>query len=89
MLYSWFCIKYSMKYLFNGKSIIYKVKEGDTLCSIAIKFNTTVENVCAQNGLNENIILGQTLFICPLKGKMRTVKPFEEIAGPFSRVVEL
>ncbi|HYO41602.1 MAG TPA: LysM peptidoglycan-binding domain-containing protein [Candidatus Limnocylindrales bacterium] len=42
----------------------YKVKSGDTLSSIAAKFNTTVKELKAANGLTDNIIhAGQVLVI--------------------------
>jgi membrane-bound lytic murein transglycosylase D len=36
-----------------GKEIIYRVKEGDTLWSIAKKFNLTISEIKAWNHLNE------------------------------------
>ncbi len=78
-----------MKYLMSKNSIIYKVKKEDSLASLAVKFNTSTQLICEQNRLKEDIEVGQTLFISPLKNKMRTVKPFEDIGYPFSRISEL
>lgn len=74
-----------MKYLFNKNYIIYKVKKGDSLNSIAIKFNTCQEEVCKQNNISQNLYLGQTLFICPERCVYLTAKPFQD-NPPFSRV---
>ncbi len=44
--------------------IIYTVREGDSLYSIALQYGTTVEAIMADNGLDSDIILpGQELYI--------------------------
>ena len=41
----------------------YKVRSGDTLSGIAVKYGTTVTRICQLNGINRNAILkvGKTL----------------------------
>ena len=66
-----------MEYLLIGSYLMYKVKKGESLSSIAIRFNTTAERISELNCLTQNVVIGQTLFIEPTKNKMRTAKPFE------------
>ena len=48
----------------TNKDITYTVKKGDSLYSIAKKFNTTVDNIKRKNSLTSNILqIGQTLKI--------------------------
>lgn len=49
------------------KCFVYIVKPGDTLFSLARRFNTTVEDIALQNHIvNPNLIfVGQKLTICP------------------------
>ena len=74
-----------MKYLLFGQYLIYKVKKEDTLSYLAIKFNTTVENICQDNGLKEDLYIGQTLFIKISNSNFFTVKPFQS-PYPFARI---
>lgn len=50
---------------FNENQVYYNVVSGDTLCKIASKFNTTVENLAHLNGIkNKNMIyVGQDIRI--------------------------
>lgn len=75
-----------MDYLLNGSLLIYKVKNGDSLASISVRFNTTQESICELNLLTDDIISGQTLFICPTKNTFKTVKPFQK-PYTFCRVI--
>ena len=75
-----------MEYLLIGSILIYKVKKGDTLASLSVRFNTTVENICELNLLKERLEVGQTVFIKPTKNSMRTAKPFE-LPYTFCRVL--
>ena len=48
----------------NAINIQYSVEKGDTLDSIAKKFNTTIDNIKEKNNLiNDDIITGQLLKI--------------------------
>ena len=48
----------------QGTASTYTVQAGDTLAKIASKFNTTVDNLKALNGLSSNLIyVGQTLHV--------------------------
>lgn len=66
-----------MEYLLNDTFLIYKVKEGDSLSSIAVCFNTTTESVCELNGITQDLKVGQTIFIKPSVSSMRFARPFE------------
>lgn len=51
---------------FDPTFIIYRVQEGDSLYSIANKYNTTVQSIRENNGLvNNNLDVGQELYIYP------------------------
>lgn len=54
----------------------YIVQEGDTLWSLAEKFNISVETICWANNLNKNSVLkpGQKLIILPVSGVLHYVK---------------
>jgi len=41
----------------SGEPVYYNIQAGDTLFSIAKKYNTTVEKLCELNDFNENIII--------------------------------
>lgn len=48
----------------NGsKYLTYRIKKGDTLSSIAVKYRTTVNSLCRLNGISKNKVLrlGQTI----------------------------
>ena len=47
----------------SGESAFYSIQDGDTLSSIARKYNTTVQKLCELNGINDNVIIkpGQKL----------------------------
>ena len=48
----------------NTTDLTYKVVSGDSLCSIAKKYNTTVDKIKANNNLNSNLLsIGQILKI--------------------------
>ena len=63
-----------MNYLLCDNVIIYKVKKGESLSSLAFRFNTTVESICEGNSLEEDIVCGQTLFIKPIPLQFKSVK---------------
>src|SRR3990167_5099244 len=60
----------------RDKIIDYKVQEGDTLSSIAEKFDVSVDTIRWQNDLQsrDQIKLGQTLEILPVTGVLHKVK---------------
>ncbi len=41
----------------NGEVIYHKIKSGDTLGAIAVKYGTTVSQLCEMNGISRNTIL--------------------------------
>jgi LysM repeat protein len=66
--------------------IIHKVKEGETLASIAAYYNIPVNMIIRENRLSGDIYPGQRLVIGFTKGEIYTVKPndtIEDIALKF------
>jgi N-acetylmuramoyl-L-alanine amidase len=58
--------KYLGNDYFEPTFIIYRVQDGDSLFSIANKYNTTVQSIKDNNGLtNNNLDVGQELYIYP------------------------
>ena len=48
----------------KGNDVVYTVQKGDSLYSIAKKYNTTVDNIKVKNKLNSNLLsVGQKLYI--------------------------
>src|SRR6185312_1308403 len=57
----------------TAPALEYKVSHGETLFSIAKRFNTTVDNIKKENNLTSNILSsGQTLIIKPASGAPET-----------------
>jgi LysM repeat protein len=66
--------------------IIHRVKEGETLASIAADYNVPVSMIIKDNKLCGDIYAGQRLVIGYVKGTIYTVKPqdtLESIAQKF------
>ena len=56
----------------------YKVIKGDTLYSIARRFNTTVNEIIALNNLNSTILsVGQELFVPAISDETEPIEPIE------------
>ncbi len=49
----------------NEKNITYTVKEGDTLYSIAKKFNTSISDLITQNHLDNNLLVPNQILTIP------------------------
>ncbi|HHU55684.1 MAG TPA: LysM peptidoglycan-binding domain-containing protein [Acholeplasmataceae bacterium] len=51
---------------FEPTFVVYRVQEGDSLFTIANKFNTTTQHIRENNGLtSDNLFVGQELYIYP------------------------
>ncbi|HKW06790.1 MAG TPA: peptidoglycan DD-metalloendopeptidase family protein [Candidatus Dormibacteraeota bacterium] len=70
----------------NRKAILYRVKDGDTLDSIAKSFGLTLREVTWSNpGLHLPLKLGQPLNLPPMPGVVITVKPGDSPVSLASR----
>jgi len=67
----------------NRGLLTYKIEEGDTLNSLAEKFNISVETILWANNLSKNSQLkpGQELVILPVSGLLHLVKPGDTLSG--------
>ena len=70
----------------SRKAILYRVKDGDTLDSVAQAFAITLREVTWSNpGLRLPLKAGQTLSLPPMPGVVATVKPGDSAAGLAAR----
>ena len=61
------------------KTFLYKVEKGDSLKSIADKFNTTQRVLIVINGIETEPKVGEFIVVEKLDGKMHVVMPMETI----------
>lgn len=70
----------------NGSNTIYTVKSGDSLSTIASKFNTSVESICQLNNIpiaRKNLIyVGQVLKLSSSQNNANTPKPINNKPTP-------
>lgn len=63
------------------KSVLYTVKEGDSLANIAAKFHTAGAVVAARNNLKGELFEGMKLIIDEQEAFGYTVRPFDTVNG--------
>ncbi len=67
----------------DNKPTIYTVSEGDTIASIAARFNISANTILWANGLSSNDIIkiGDHLTILPTTGVLHTIKSGDTVSG--------
>ena len=68
-------------YLLKNGKLMYRVKEGETLLSIAKKFSLTSRIIARENSLVKEVEKGELLFIPIIKGRVIEAKPDGDYLG--------
>jgi spore germination protein YaaH len=64
-----------------SKKFFYRVLEGDSIISIAKKFNLPAQIIIKQNNLTSEVLVGDMLYIEICGGVVYSVKPFDTFSS--------
>ena len=67
------------------EKFFYRVKEGDSVLSLAERFSVPPVLLIKDNNLTEEIQNGDVLFICKTRGRTYTAKPFDTVESVAAR----